>query len=146
MSANRSYRRWFLAIGIVAVIALLGGAYLEKWVLPAAVTTHVQITPECKVLFDTDTHLLDTVIWDPPDSHHYTLHFPGKVPFIDASSSGFVPAGKPEVVFGDLECNSQFLKSHPHLDKCYFVYEVFKDGEKCHDPGVHVGPPKYFTD
>jgi hypothetical protein len=80
-----------------------------------------------------------TVTWTPPSSlpPQYSAQFwPLKTPFHSPNYSGAgkssVPAGSALKATGDLECNSTTSTG------CYFPYFIYKDGQKCGDPGIHI--------
>jgi len=130
-----------VGFSLLGILALAGGAYLERLVAASARTVTVSISADCKVEPETQVGQLDTLIWQPPTAPppKYSARFdPKKIPFI--SSANDIPAAHGNVVFADAEC----AFSHFDPKKCYFRYEVFRDGKKCGDPGVHVGPPRYF--
>ena len=86
-----------------------------------------------------DVPLGYTVIWAQPttDPTHYSAEFwLLKTPFHSPNSSGpakaSVPAGQGINATGDTECNTSASTG------CYFPYFIYKDGQKCGDPGIHI--------
>ncbi|HSZ61592.1 MAG TPA: hypothetical protein VK828_07325 [Terriglobales bacterium] len=81
-----------------------------------------------------------TVVWTPPSPSppQYSAQFwQLKTPFHTSSYSGAgvpsVNAGPPgQTATGDTECNSSASTG------CYFPYFIYKDGQKCGDPGIHM--------
>ncbi len=85
-----------------------------------------------------DVPLGYTVIWATTKPTQYSANFWSlKTPFHSPNSSGtgtpIVPAGSPGLkATGDTECNSTTSTG------CYFPYFIYKDGQKCGDPGIHL--------
>jgi hypothetical protein len=86
-----------------------------------------------------DVPLGYTVIWATTNPTQYSANFwQLKTPFHSPSYSGAgtpsVNAGLPGLkATGDTECNATSTSTG-----CYFPYFIYKDGQKCGDPGIHI--------
>ena len=85
-----------------------------------------------------DVPLDYSVIWANTNPTQYSAKFwQYKTPFHTPNFSGAgvpsVPAGPPgQKATGDGACNPNASTG------CYFPYYIYKDGQKCGDPGIHV--------
>jgi hypothetical protein len=85
-----------------------------------------------------DVPLDYSVIWATTNPTQYSAEFwQYKTPFHTPNYSGggtsSVPAGPPgKKATGDRACNSSASTG------CYFPYFIYKDGQKCGDPGIHM--------
>jgi hypothetical protein len=85
-----------------------------------------------------DVPLDYSVIWATTNPTQYSARFwQYKTPFHTPNYSGpgvpTVNAGPPgQKATGDRACNSNTSTG------CYFPYFIYKDGEKCGDPGIHM--------
>jgi hypothetical protein len=106
-----------------------------------AKTCTVDIVPDndsCVGQETQDVPLGYSVIWATTDPTHYSAEFwQYKTPFHTPDYSGngvpSVHAGPPgQKATGDRACNPKKSTG------CYFPYFIYKDGQKCGDPGIHM--------
>jgi hypothetical protein len=120
----------------LALLSTLGCSLVKGFIESFASPVQVTINADCSVHPDTQTVYIDRKLkWTPPDPNHsYVAHFPPtKTPFYYSSVSD-VPAGHAQKVTGDTQCDAH------NSSACDFPYVVFKDGQKCGDPIIHVTP------
>ena len=84
-----------------------------------------------------DVPLDYTVIWAATNPQYSAKFWQYKTPFHTPNYSGAgvasVNAGPPgQKATGDTACNSNASTG------CYFPYFIYKDGQKCGDPGIHM--------
>jgi hypothetical protein len=134
MRAFRISGCWLLVPALLGILGCGRRVPLIKNALP--VNYPLTINADCTVTPDWQpVHIGDSVTWSDPDhGHTYSVQFHGgNTPL----STSVVNLGKPQSVTGGTQC-SKPATTNPTL--CYFPYDVFRDGARCGDPGVHVVP------